>query len=173
MSTTMIQGRCELCQRASYVLVPSHKVSDYMAGLGDVQVLFPDLTVGQRETLISGMHSHCFDAAMLTAEEYDTMFKDRPQPPEFRATFGQKYRTEPHPLFPTVTPDHYVSIYATDVEKARSIAFAVLDTAWAFLYPVEEYDDDEWLVMCPLGRAGLITEDLIDIPKEAPHAEGQ
>lgn len=166
MSTTMIQGKCELCQRVSFVLVPSHKVSDYMAGLGDVQTLFPELTVGQKETLISGMHSHCFDAAMLTAEEYQQMFKDKPQPPEFRATFGQRFRHDTHPVSPLINADNYISIYAPDFEKARQIAFAVLDTAWAFLYPAEEYDEDEWRVMCPLGRVGLITEDLIDIPKE-------
>lgn len=56
---------------------------------------------------------------------------------EWRVTFGQRYRHEPHPVLGMVPalPDHYVTVRAPTVHKAHEAALAWLGQAWAFLYP--------------------------------------
>lgn len=62
---------CQLCGKPSSVIVDAERYDRFIegqrtgepAGVSGVQVLFPELTAGQRETLISGSHESCFDEA--------------------------------------------------------------------------------------------------------------
>ena len=54
---------CPICKKISSV-----KIKDWDAYLrwkagGFIQDVFPDMTAGQRETLMSGSHEECFDKA--------------------------------------------------------------------------------------------------------------
>jgi hypothetical protein len=62
---------CPLCQTVAQVLVPGmEEYLLYRAG-AYVQDVFPELTPGQRETLISGCHEACFDAQWPDEDEED------------------------------------------------------------------------------------------------------
>lgn len=52
----------------------------------------------------------------------------------FILTFGQRYRTEQHPVFEDADPDGYVEIEAPSYDHARMIANDRTGGAWAFLY---------------------------------------
>lgn len=62
---------CPLCDKPSKVVVDRDKYNEYLVGLlkrkpaatHSVQAIFPDLSAGERETLISGCHEECFDKA--------------------------------------------------------------------------------------------------------------
>lgn len=60
--------------------------------------------------------------------------------PLFYVTFGVRYATEEHPLFPEAHPDGYVVIEAADAHKAREIVTTRLDDRYAFLYPADDWD---------------------------------
>lgn len=67
---------------------------------------------------------------------------------EYRLTFGQRYRTEPHPHFDRAHPDGWVTIIARNADHARAIAYAALDRQWADLHPADEVDTS----LYPLGE---------------------
>lgn len=41
---------------------------------------------------------------------------------EFRVTFGQRYASEPHPIWPEAHPDGWLAIIATDRPAAEEFA---------------------------------------------------
>lgn len=64
--------------------------------------------------------------------------------PEFRVTFGQQYRRDPHPRAGTlVHPDGWWTIVADDHHQARDITAQLLGTAWSNLYDADLHADDE------------------------------
>lgn len=71
-----VTGTCLLCGKPSAVVVDADRWAEYERGLRErlpaathgIQVLFPDLTPGERETLISGSHEACFDRAFGSDE---------------------------------------------------------------------------------------------------------
>jgi hypothetical protein len=76
---------------------------------------------------------------------------------EFRVTFGQKYRSEPHPSWAGAHPDGWVTIEAWDYATARARAVAGFGTAWCDLYPADAHpstDSD----LYPLGELARITD---------------
>jgi hypothetical protein len=68
---TNVRKTCPLCGKESQVTVDTDRynqwvegrVRGYPAKTHSVQALFPDLSPGQREVLISGSHEDCFDRA--------------------------------------------------------------------------------------------------------------
>lgn len=65
-----------------------------------------------------------------------------PEPPtQFRVTFGQRYRTESHPTFPSCDPSGWVTILARDVFEARACANTTFGDAWSMLYPSDQMDE--------------------------------
>jgi hypothetical protein len=70
MSTTVLVGTCPFCEHPTTVAVSSDEeaaaVLDWIENRYNrplVQEAFPHFTLGQREAMISGAHSACFDAA--------------------------------------------------------------------------------------------------------------
>lgn len=53
---------CPLCDEISEVMVEESGLEEWLNG-ALIQDALPDLTPGQRETLLSGCHEGCFDAA--------------------------------------------------------------------------------------------------------------
>ena len=54
---------CPFCNKPSSVVVDRNRYDDWAAGNGYVQTVFPELSAGERETLINGSHEECFDNA--------------------------------------------------------------------------------------------------------------
>jgi hypothetical protein len=54
--------------------------------------------------------------------------------PEFRVTFGQKWRREPHPQLPVAHPDGYVIIEAETWDQAFEEAKLVLGKNFSDVY---------------------------------------
>lgn len=54
---------------------------------------------------------------------------------EFIVTFGQKYRSEPHPKVDYANPDGFLVIEAIDEKSARGKAFEELGEYWSHCYP--------------------------------------
>ncbi len=74
---------------------------------------------------------------------------------KFFVTFGQKYRTEPHPvlgLIPSL-PDQWVEIEAETVKAAHDAAMILLMQAWSMMYSEAEFDDSYY----PKGKL-IITQ---------------
>jgi hypothetical protein len=68
-------GVCMLCGQPSSVDIADVRVAEKVKGylhargaFASVQQEFPMLTVGQRETLVSGSHEQCFDEAFKEDE---------------------------------------------------------------------------------------------------------
>jgi hypothetical protein len=67
----LVEGFCSLCGKPSWILVDADRWRDYREGLEQgkpaathgVQALFPDLSAGEREILLSGIHPACWDTA--------------------------------------------------------------------------------------------------------------
>ncbi len=57
---------------------------------------------------------------------------------EYYITFGQKYRTEPHPKYNWIDPDGYVVIEAADKGLASKKAFELFGQFWSFIYSPAE-----------------------------------
>lgn len=70
--------------------------------------------------------------------------------PEFRITFGQKYRRELHPTFGGAHPDGWLTIMADDEDAARATAVGWLGTKYSSLANAAAYDD--WDAYFPLGE---------------------
>lgn len=66
---------------------------------------------------------------------------------KFYITFGQKYRTEPHPTFDKADPDGVLEVEADNADEAREKVVAKLGEFWSFIYPADELDLDNF----PLG----------------------
>lgn len=70
MNVRVIQT-CPLCLKESSIVVDEERYERFIEGqrmrepvaVSGVQVLFPELTAGEREMLISGSHEECFDKA--------------------------------------------------------------------------------------------------------------
>jgi hypothetical protein len=58
----------------------------------------------------------------------------------YYVTFGQRYRHDPHPLFPRAHPDGWVAIEAGSWERARDVAFGLFGQYWSFIYTEAEFD---------------------------------
>ncbi len=57
---------------------------------------------------------------------------------EFRVTFGQRYRNEPHPLgWPH--PDGWLSVIADNYDIARGVTEGLLKSRFAFMYSEGDY----------------------------------
>jgi hypothetical protein len=54
---------CPFCRGESQVTVAENKWRSWSQGKGYVQDVFPELSAGERETLINGSHEACFDKA--------------------------------------------------------------------------------------------------------------
>ena len=54
--------------------------------------------------------------------------------PEYRVTFGNKYRHETHPTYPGAHPDGWVAIHAGSEESARETVVALLAGFWSCLH---------------------------------------
>lgn len=77
---------------------------------------------------------------------------------EFRITFGQQYRREPHPAFDNATPDGWLTVHASDEMAARTAVVAVIGRAWSGIYETP-FDAAEWTEYYPLGEVGVLTTD--------------
>lgn len=53
---------------------------------------------------------------------------------QFYFTFGQRYRTEPHPLGTLAHPDGYVCVEAENSEEARKFMHSLCGLAWSGCY---------------------------------------
>lgn len=75
--TVRVELTCVICGKPSVVDgVPAEAWVRFDHGRGEyAQVAFPMLTLGERETLISGSHEACFDA-MFPDEDEDEDFSD-------------------------------------------------------------------------------------------------
>lgn len=67
---------------------------------------------------------------------------------EYAVTFGQQYKDMPHPKVKYAHPDGWLIVEAKDYPEAREKAFNELGLAWAFIYPMTEFDKD----LFPLGE---------------------
>jgi len=61
-------GKCPLCGKENIIQIPDEVALRVVAWSdkgrpGFIQDQFPELTIGQREAIISGTHGECFDAA--------------------------------------------------------------------------------------------------------------
>lgn len=72
----------------------------------------------------------------------------------FMVTFGQKYRTEPHPKAPA-HPDGWVTVKAEDYDAARVKTVNVFGQAWSMLYAEEDFVDSAHFY--PLGELQVIS----------------
>lgn len=72
----------------------------------------------------------------------------------FYLTFGQKYRSEPHPTLRNASPDGWYVIDAPDEETAHELALAVVGKYWAFLYAEGEFCRE----LYAKGKLGEITQ---------------
>jgi len=70
---------------------------------------------------------------------------------DFVITFGQKYRSERHPIWDKAHPDGYVIIQANTVEEARAKAFETFDKYWAFIYKKRDFNPERF----PKGILGV------------------
>jgi hypothetical protein len=85
------------------------------------------------------------DAVVARRTENENGKRGRPLPDktqlhEYFITFGVQYEHDDHPL--GMHPSGYAVIEAPDMETARAIAFAIFDTAYAFVYDREHFIDD-------------------------------
>lgn len=64
-----LQRKCNSCGGLKTLTVPTMAYEKWKAGEGYVQDLFPMLSAGDRELLISGTCEPCFDAMFLDPDE--------------------------------------------------------------------------------------------------------
>jgi hypothetical protein len=53
---------------------------------------------------------------------------------EFRVTFGTRYATQLHPLFPAAHPDGWLAVLAETEDAARRLVHERIGSAWGFIY---------------------------------------
>jgi len=82
--------------------------------------------------------------------------------PNFRVTFGVKYRHETHPHWAGAHPDGWLEVLARDEAEARIILHRYVGNAYAFMYEEARFEP-KWH---PLGRLATITVDGVLWPKE-------
>lgn len=58
---------------------------------------------------------------------------------EYFVTFGQQYRTNPHPMVKYADPDGWLTIEAESGVHAREKAFKELGNAWAMMYLKKDF----------------------------------
>lgn len=58
----------------------------------------------------------------------------------FFVTFGQKYRTEPHPKVKYAHPDGWLTVEAHNREAAHAKAFSELGEFFATMYSEESFE---------------------------------
>lgn len=58
----------------------------------------------------------------------------------FYATFGDKYRNEPHPVIPEAHPDAYITIKALTLDEAYSKMVDKLSPDFALIYASDKFD---------------------------------
>lgn len=63
------------------------------------------------------------------------------QPMPWRVSFGVQYRPflSPHPTYPKGDGRGYVIIMAHSEDEARAAAISMFGTAWAFIYPPDQF----------------------------------
>lgn len=66
-----LQMTCPFCGKPSSIVVDKERFERWQAG-EHVQLVWPELTPGERETLISGAHEACFDRAFAPEPEKST-----------------------------------------------------------------------------------------------------
>jgi hypothetical protein len=75
---------------------------------------------------------------------------------KYYITFGQKYRTEPHPILGICCADGYVVVKAEDMKQARDFVFTTFGTAWSNIY-AENYDFAMPInELFPMGEIGFL-----------------
>lgn len=67
--TVIKTGPCAVCGKEGEVEVTDEELRIYKAKAGPLQKTLPRLTDGEREMLISGTHSACFDALFPADED--------------------------------------------------------------------------------------------------------
>lgn len=60
MPTVEVTAQCPYCGQPAVVSAPAEGFAQWQAGRS-IQHALPELTPGQRETLVSGSHVECFD----------------------------------------------------------------------------------------------------------------
>lgn len=60
MANTTIQATCNMCKTDHYFEATEHQLDRYRSG-EHIQDVFPNLSAGERELLISGVCGTCFD----------------------------------------------------------------------------------------------------------------
>lgn len=74
---------------------------------------------------------------------------------EYRLTFGQQYRREPHPVVGRlIHPDGWVKVMAPDYTTAREMALRFFGASWSNLY--EDITEFPWEDTFPLGKLGVL-----------------
>ena len=66
-----IQKVCPKCGKLQVIEVNDSQYNDWMAGK-NIQIAFPDLTADQREILMSGICTECWDKIFPPEDEEDT-----------------------------------------------------------------------------------------------------
>lgn len=66
----LLVRNCVLCNNTAQVLIPAQGLWDWEHG-ASVQVAFPELSAADREVVLSGSHSDCFDAAFPDEDASD------------------------------------------------------------------------------------------------------
>lgn len=72
---------------------------------------------------------------------------------QFSITFGQKYRSEPHPVSKLCHPDGWVVVHASSYEDARFLVSEAFENKWGFIYDGPE-PSSPWLY--GLGQTGTL-----------------
>jgi hypothetical protein len=67
--TVTLAYQCPLCQKPASVTVDAERAKAWRAGAGFVQDIFPDMSAGDREILISGAHDACFEETFADSED--------------------------------------------------------------------------------------------------------
>lgn len=89
-------------------------------------------------------------------------------PMEWRVTFGQQYRHEPHPTWHDAHPDGWLAVSARSEAQARAAVMARIGQHWAFMYAMGDAfqvstrsddggDGGTWAEIYPRGELGRIT----------------
>jgi hypothetical protein len=62
VADTVMAARCKMCAANHVIFVKMHDYIEWKNGAGFIQDLMPYLSEGDRELLISGTCSQCFDS---------------------------------------------------------------------------------------------------------------
>jgi hypothetical protein len=70
---------CLICKETAYITVPTDGYMQWLQGTL-IQDAFPDMSVGDRETLISGIHPGCWEILYPADKEEDVDLGHSPEP---------------------------------------------------------------------------------------------